>query len=162
MWILSPLKKSLQDEVLTLRTDVCFKVQCVHGFGLAALSVLPPGDLVNPSIDLCPYLALFPASNQIYPPAEMETFGPLCLSNLYYFSVWLYGGGFVSCAFLFQGQRQMPTRGKKSLVRTNVLSILHPFLEMLYSLISNIFLYLKVHSVGPLELFETRLVLKNL
>lgn len=49
-----------------------FKVECMHGCGQVCLLV------TLLSVDLRPHLALFPASNQICPPAEMETFGPVC------------------------------------------------------------------------------------
>lgn len=93
-----------------------FKVECMHGCGQVCLLV------TLLSVDLRPHLALFPASNQICPPAEMETFGPVCFCN-FFFSLtvtkWCFCFMFVSWAFFSQCQSQTPTRNKH-LVRAKI------------------------------------------
>lgn len=99
------------------------KVESMSGCGLAELLGLPSGDLVNQRADLCPHLTLFPASSQICPLAEVQTFDPVCFCNLYFFqSVCYIMVFFVSCyrAFLSQCQSQTPTR-KNHLVRAIII-----------------------------------------
>lgn len=57
----------------------------MSGCGLAAMSGLPSGDLVNQRADLRPQLTRFPAPSQICPPAETQTFDPVCFCNLCFF-----------------------------------------------------------------------------